>query len=286
MREGLPSLTAAFVAFARGVGTHGDVPDPVARALLPQPVSYFLRALGRRPEVRLALRPALRGATLGLVDHVTLRTAAIDRAVREGVGAGIEQIVVLGAGLDARAWRMRELACTDVFEVDHPSTQQYKRTRVERMRPVARSVRFVSVDFERQRLGRELEQAGHDPSRATFWIWEGVTPYLRRTPVIATLGEIAARSAEASRIAVTYVLPELPVRGTARRVVELGFEVLGEPVIGGIPSGEMASLLEGASFRLLSDTDSASWAREFGTSHTLPALFRAERLAVASHRAG
>jgi methyltransferase (TIGR00027 family) len=105
------------------------------------------------------------------------RTIAIDEAVR---ARPAPQVVILGAGLDARAWRMKELAGVDVFEVDHPASQQDKRDWIGDQVPLAGSLRYVPVDLTRDRLDAALTEAGHQPSAPTTWIWEGVVPYLHR----------------------------------------------------------------------------------------------------------
>ena len=92
--------------------------------------------------------------------------------------AGAPQVVILGAGLDGRAWRMPELRDVTVFEVDHPDSQREKAARAAALLRVAREVRFVPVDFTRDRLDEPLAAAGHDPARPTTWIWEGVVMYL------------------------------------------------------------------------------------------------------------
>src|SRR6266576_3103389 len=92
------------------------------------------------------------------------RTIAIDDAVRKRHSP---QLVILGAGLDGRAWRMTELAGADVFEVDHPASQQDKRERAGDLRPLARSLRYVPVDFTRDRLDVALAAAGHQQSVPT-----------------------------------------------------------------------------------------------------------------------
>ena len=117
------------------------------------------------------------------------RTVAIDDAVR---AATAPQVVILGAGLDGRAWRMPELRDVTVFEVDHPDSQRVKRARVSALEPVARDIRFVPVDFTRDRLDDALAAAGHDATRATTWIWEGVVMYLELSDIDATLSVIAA----------------------------------------------------------------------------------------------
>src|SRR4029450_2904655 len=77
------------------------------------------------------------------------RTVVIDDAIR---AAASPQLVILGAGLDGRAWRMPELARVSVFEVDHPDSQRDKRARVSSLEQCAREVRFVPVDFEHGNL--------------------------------------------------------------------------------------------------------------------------------------
>jgi len=137
---------------------------------------------------------------------VVPRTVAIDDSVRERLTT---QLVILGAGLDARAWRMIELAGVEVFEVDHPASQQDKRTRVGDMQPLARVLRYVPVDLTHDRLDVVLAAAGHRQSVPTTWVWEGVVPYLRKAEVAATVAVLAERSAPGSRLVVNYQTPAL-----------------------------------------------------------------------------
>jgi methyltransferase (TIGR00027 family) len=256
MREGRASFTARAVSAARGIAGV----DPVAIDLVDGPLGWLLRASGHR-----RARAAVNLGTLGLVDHAELRTRAIDAAVREGVARGIGQLVVLGAGLDARAWRMPELAETRVFEVDHPSTQAYKRERIESSAPLARGVTFVAMDFERDELGDVLTRAGHDDAAPTFWLWEGVTPYLNKDAVRATLACIGRRSALGSRVAVTYATPEASPRGPALvRLARVGFRAIGEPLRGLISPEAMRAELEAVGLYVLADTDPHDWAASFG----------------------
>jgi methyltransferase (TIGR00027 family) len=284
MREGKPSLTAAFVAFGRGVGLSNDQRDILARELSPLPFSAALGLLDAR--TRWPARLAARAATLGLADHASLRMAAIDDGVKRAASDGVEQLVLLGAGLDTRAWRMPELGAMTVFEVDHPSTQTYKRPRVEAWRPLSREVRFVSVDFERQALGAALEEAGHDETLPTVWVWEGVTMYLEAPAIDATLGEVDRRTAPRSRLLMTYITPRvLAISSIAENLALTAFEVLGEPLIGLMETAEVARRLLDAAFVPVSDTDSLDWARRHGGNRILPAAFRTERLVEARREA-
>ncbi len=115
--------------------------------------------------------------------------------------------MILGAGLDGRAWRMPELIDGKVFEVDQPATQQDKRDRAAGLSGTPPT--FVPVDFGRDRLGDALAAAGHQPDRATTWIWEGVVPYLTEAQVAATVTALAACSAPNSRLIVNFQTPAI-----------------------------------------------------------------------------
>src|SRR5512146_1879492 len=178
MRPDRPSFTAELIALARALADRRHrargFSDPFAERLLSPEMARALafRSLPLLSPVRLLGR----FANSSLADMVAVRTMVIDEALRSSLAP---QLVLLGAGLDARAWRMDELASTVAFEVDHPAMQPHKQRKVEGLRPAAREVRFVPVDFESQSLGERLAAAGHDASVRTFWIWEGVIPYLR-----------------------------------------------------------------------------------------------------------
>ncbi|MEX1366289.1 MAG: SAM-dependent methyltransferase [Nannocystaceae bacterium] len=282
MREGWPSLTALAVAVGRGIGTSPEQVDLSAADLVPSPLSRTLRWVGG-PRAPWGMRSTLRLATLGMVDHVSLRTAAIDAALRQALATGIEQLVVLGAGLDGRAWRLQSLRETTVFEVDHPATQAGKRRRVAARPSLAAAVHFVAVDFERDSLTEHLEQAGHDAARPSVWIWEGVTPYLEPAAIEASLAAVASRSARSSRLIVSYAVPTLLPPRLARldALTEHGFAALGEPLRGMISTERFAQLLAAHGFSMLEDSGNREWALRHPGSARIARLFSAERLAVA-----
>ncbi|MFI5925039.1 class I SAM-dependent methyltransferase [Micromonospora sp. NPDC051543] len=135
-------------------------------------------------------------------EMIVPRTVAIDDSVRAHPSP---QVVILGAGLDGRAWRMPELAGRTVFEVDQPSSQRDKRERAEELAGTPPT--FVAVDFGRDLLAEALAAAGHRPDEPTTWIWEGVVPYLTTTEVSTTVAALAACSAPTSRLVVNFQLP-------------------------------------------------------------------------------
>lgn len=265
MRTGLPSFTAMVVAGARAVA---DV-DAHAESLVPRPLGPALAAL-RGSRVARAL-------SFGLVDHLELRTRVIDDTIAE---LAAPQLVVLGAGLDSRAYRMSALADTVVFEIDHPATQAFKRARSSRLTRAARDVRFVGVDFERDDLGERLGACEHDATRRTTWIWEGVTPYLTEEAVDATLAVIEARSAQRSALVMTYVTPDLETIPRAiRPFVRPGLRVLGEELRGLVTRERAHALVRAHGFEVGSDEGMAELAHRYGLR--TPRIVIPERVLVA-----
>jgi methyltransferase (TIGR00027 family) len=165
--------------------------DAVASRLLPPVLGGLVRAATALPFGARVAHRVIGAATRGLSYGIPLRTAAIDDAVDHAVKQGTRQLVLLGAGLDARAWRMPGLGEVTVFELDHPDTQGFKREGTRELRPLAREVRFCSIDFERQTIPDALGEHDFAPAAPSVWVWEGVTMYLNEAAIRHTLGRIA-----------------------------------------------------------------------------------------------
>lgn len=271
MREGLPSLTAAAVALFRASaslpGSRIDFAnDRGMRVLAPRSAKRAFDALGGLTARWPRLHDALAAPTAGLLTHVALRTAAIDAAVRAEVSRGLPQLVILGAGLDARAFRMPELAASVVFEVDFPSTQALKKARTAGLTREAREMRFVPMDFERDSLSGALARAGHRADVRTVWIWEGVTMYLEPAALEATLDAIASLGATSSALLMTYGTPELAtilegVLAPTALLVDFAFGFLGEPLRGRMTRETAHARLTAHGLVPHTDTGSPEWAR-------------------------
>ena len=260
MKAERPSRTAHFVAHGRALADAGlshipDFRDPTAR--------IFLSKRGKRSlaKTERAARDEKRHITVEMArvmaDTIGLRTAAIDTAVRDAIAAGATQLVILGAGYDGRAWRMRELDGVKIFEVDHPATQSDKRRHLAELPPANGIVSFVPIDFKHESLDTVLDRAGHDRSSPTCWIWEGVVMYLTRDVMRATLADIARRSAPRSTLIVNY--------HTAHRrfVARLMFRLIGEPQISAWSPEEMAADLGSVGFVVREDSSIADWNNRF-----------------------
>ena len=283
MKEGRPSTTAWWVAALRGLASSTEgaiIADPVAERLIPAPYDRILAFARRHPRFMTALHALADEATRGRSRHLPLRTRAIDDAVIAAVSRGVRQLVLLGAGLDARPWRLEALRDVTVFEVDHPIMQAYKRPRVEALPPRAREVRFVASDFERDDVSAHLAAAGHDATLESVFVWEAVTMYLSREAIDRTLTGVAARCAPASTLLITYFLP-VDRSGLDARVLQALLERVGEPVTTELLPADIARVLFEHGFDVTADEGDPEWSQRYLGR---PQPWTLERLVHASRR--
>jgi methyltransferase (TIGR00027 family) len=156
---------------------------------------------------------------------------AEDQLARFRWGGG-RQYIVLGAGLDTSAYRDPDSSHPLlVWEVDHPSAQAWKRQRLEEAGiAIPAELRFAPVDFERESLDEALSSAGFDGRQPAFFSWLGVTPYLTRDAVMATLKYIAEVTANGGGVVFDYglspsrfnVVQRLVFEAVAARVCAVG----------------------------------------------------------------
>jgi methyltransferase (TIGR00027 family) len=207
---GQHSRTAQYAAFFRALESR----RPVRQRLFDDPLAVAFLDRSLRAAVVAAGLPAVGPALPWLLDRwipgprpsAVVRTRLIDDALRSAVAAGVEQVVILGAGYDTRAYRMPELQPLPVFEVDHPDTQAAKLHVLEcELATWPDQVTFVPVDLDRDQLANALTDAGVRGGLATFTIWEGVASYLTPQAVDATVRWAHSVSGPGSHLMLTYV---------------------------------------------------------------------------------
>ena len=228
VRQGAPSRSALRVASLRAVHQLLDeplvLPDPIALPLLGASTEAALR------EDPFALNDPM---SRGLRGALVARSRFVEGELARCVAAGVQQYVVLGAGLDTFAYRnpYRDEGL-QVFEVDHPGTQRWKRQLLaEASIGLPASLKFVPVDFERDDLGGALQQAGFRADQAACVSWMGVTMYLTADAVLATLRTVAGFAA-GSCLCFDYRVPATmlnPVERAINEVIEQQIAALGEP---------------------------------------------------------
>lgn len=261
MRATFSSLTALLVSGARAIPRDVEHPaaDPLATRMLPWPLGSVIAAVCARTRHDRTLVRLLPTLSVGLVDHISLRTLAIDAECEHAVAEGARQLVVLGAGFDTRAHRLACLQNASVFEVDHPATSAVKATRAAGLALTAKSLRRISIDFEHDDLDAVLAAAGHDSAVPTLWVWEGVTMYLTGAAIDQTLAVIERRSAARSTLAMSYGPPDFapPVYLAFLRLAQ-------EPLRTLLTPAEVASKLDTFGFEVAADHGSADWLARFG----------------------
>jgi methyltransferase (TIGR00027 family) len=171
--------------------------DPIAVALLGTTYAEELR----RTPVR-----TYRPFSIALRAFLVARSRYAEDNLKKAVESGVEQYVLLGAGLDTFAYR-NSYPQLRVFEVDHPATQQWKRELLQRNRiAIPESVTYTPVDFECQSLSAQLGDTGFNQRAPTFFAWLGVVPYLTLEAFRGTLSFISTQP-PGSGVALDYGQP-------------------------------------------------------------------------------
>jgi methyltransferase (TIGR00027 family) len=251
---------------ARAADDHDDVPDNTA----------VRTALWRALHVELDPPPAVLDDRLGLqlvappegwrdrgdmhpVGTAPFRAAIVARArfvedlVAEQAAAGVDQFVLLGAGLDTLAERRPDLgARLTIFEVDQPGTQAWKRRRlVEVGIGVPDWLRLVPIDFEGGASWWDgLRAGGFDPGRPAVVASTGVSMYLTKATTAATLRQLAAL-APGSTFVMTFLLPVELVDEADRPGLEMsarGAAASGTPFVSFFTPGEAVAMAREAGF--------------------------------------
>jgi methyltransferase (TIGR00027 family) len=136
-------------------------------------------------------------------DLVTARTAYIDAYMRESVG-DVEQVVLMGAGYDTRAYGEFRRQGLSFFELDQQATQRLKKKALADAGIDTGDTRFVSVDFQNDDTFERLAAGGYDSSKKTLFLWEGVTLYLGEEDVRRALHDMKNHSASGSVIVADF----------------------------------------------------------------------------------
>jgi methyltransferase (TIGR00027 family) len=257
MRRNQTSMTAIGIAITRGIESEKPKDqrlcyDPYARKFVNGALYNLIRFFDRMGYSEK------KGP--GVIGFLAVRERHIDEFLKTQLQAGVEQVVILGAGLDARAYRFEELKKIRVFEVDHPASQASKTEKVRRvLDQLPAHVTYVPIDFNTQTLEKCLPENGYDESLKTMFIWQGVTQYLTPMAVDSTLAFIAQHSPAGSSVIFDYMYPTL-LDGTVKRGEVANMRsrrwASGEMLVFGIPEGTVTTFLEQRGFTDVKDADS------------------------------
>jgi methyltransferase (TIGR00027 family) len=195
--------TATMVAAARAAASRR--PDPIVSDEFAEPL---VRAAGVELFARLA-SGELEYADIGsswMPDYFGARTRFFDAFFPAASSAGIRQAVIVGSGLDSRAYRLEWASGTVVYEIDQPEVIAFKNVTLGRLGADPKTeVRPVGIDL-RQDWPAALRAAGFDPAEPAAWLAEGLMiGYLPGDAQDRMLEQITALSAPGSRLAADYL---------------------------------------------------------------------------------
>ena len=247
MRKTQASQTAMGTAAVRAIEAEKPADericyDPLARKFISSWFYFQVRLFARISE----------WFTHGGSSFVVWRSRYIDDYLQECRKTGTTQVVILGAGLDSRAYRDGLLAgAVTTFEVDYPATQASKIERVKKLfDKLPENVVYAPIDFNIETLDKLLA-CGFDRSLKSLFIWEGVTMYLEGETIEATLTWVRTNTAPGSSIIFDYQdTSTLTRRHIAYRVLN---RLTGEKRVFGIEKEQMEALLTRKGFIHLVD---------------------------------
>ena len=250
MEEGRPSITAQSAAIHRGAHQLLDVPK-----VLDDPLA--LRIIGAKAESALRSNPGRFQKSRFMRAFIVLRSRYAEDELARAVQRGVRQYVILGAGLDTFAYRNPYPGSRlHVFEVDHPATQSWKRTRLrEADIAIPDTLTFAPVDFEQQTLADGLSRAGFRADEEAFFSLLGVVIYLTKTAVMETFKFVASLPS-GSEIVFDYdILPSAlsQIQRYAREAGARRVAAIGEPWITYFDPSSLASELRGLGFKQVED---------------------------------
>lgn len=255
MRRNQSSLSAAGIALVRAVESERPVEEAICHDILARPFvpPWMYRVFGFFIRIGYA---EWRGP--GVNGFLVARERYIDDVLQSFLDDGLEQLVILGAGYDSRAYRF-DVSETGVFEVDHPATQADKLAKLRTIfRKVPEHVRYVPIDFNTQTLEKRLFDCGYDRSQKTLFIWQGVSMYLSGEAVDATLDFVVNHSGKGSAVVFDYIYRSV-LDGIQKHSEVGGMRryrfMTGEGLTFGIPEGALEAFLKERGFGEVKDVN-------------------------------
>jgi methyltransferase (TIGR00027 family) len=200
-------VTVADTAYSIAIVRADESKLPKEERLFDDPYAHLFAAAGEH-----AREATQRFLELQMMrEGVRLRTRFIDDAVRDGLAAGLKQVVLLGAGFDARGMRMPEIAehGASVFEVDFGYQLDRKREILSAGGvSVPERIAYVPVDFEAPDFDGELTSAleakGFRVGAGAIFVWEGVIGYISMSTIEKTMAFVARTGGRGTRLVFVF----------------------------------------------------------------------------------
>jgi methyltransferase (TIGR00027 family) len=199
--------TATIVAAARAMATRdsrGLINDPFAEHLVRAVgIDLFVRMVDHGLDLP-AVETVSPARVRALIDGVVVRTKYFDDYLAEATDTGVRQVVILAAGLDARAYRLPWPTGTVIYEVDQPRVIEFKTTTLAELGAEPTATRHTVAADLRGDWSAALCATGFDPDRPTAWLAEGLLIYLTGEAQDRLFDNITALSEPGSTVATEY----------------------------------------------------------------------------------
>lgn len=239
-----PDNTAVRTALWRALHVQVDskphiLEDEVGLKLIAPPDGWQ-----ERPDMKFTKR---------LRASIVARARFIEDLIVEQSKKGIDQYVILGAGLDTFAQRRPDIASKlEIYEIDQPNTLEWKEQRlIELGYGVPEYLHFVPVNFETSSWLEELKKAGFDINKPAVIACTGVSLYLTKEAIATTLSQIATFGS-GSKLAMTFYLPIELLDAEDKPMQELGekgAKAAGTPFVSFFSLNEILDLARIAGFK-------------------------------------
>lgn len=168
----------------------------------------------------------------GFANLVPSRTVVFDELIEANLPEAA-QLVVLGAGLDTRAYGSLVQSDVVIYELDQTADQSHKRRHLASAKIDAAHVRFVEVDFADPNWINSLLATDYDPAKKTIFLWEGVTLYLSERAVQETLAAVMQNGAAGS-VVIADIYAERLVRLTKNKTISWSLQLTDEEIVFGL----------------------------------------------------
>lgn len=278
MKENQASFTSMVVAYMRAYHSIHDtnkifddflayelIPEE-KRALIEQYLSWWNEQLNDTENAKLRSDSTTTSSFLMQVNNIIneqkwaaqlfSRARYAEDALKKTIKQGVKQYVILGAGLDTFAFRKPEMMKhLEVFEVDHPATQEFKLHRLAELEwEHPAKLHFIPIDFTKESLVTALtSSSSYDPKVKTFFNWLGVTYFLTRDEVFTTLRSITEIAPADSTIVFDYFDNNtfIPEKSSPQMQKSLEYlRKIGEPMITGFDPSTLGEELASLGFSL------------------------------------
>lgn len=263
MKKGEASLTSLISAFGRAYHSQFDTPkifdDDMAKDLISeeefndikenmvQGIQFFNKEIAEK--FKDNSEEILKWITQVQLSPTPLaRAAYCEEVLRHEVRLGVQQYVILGAGLDTFCFRHPELENTlEIFEIDDPATQEFKKKRLNEVHlKLPSNLHFVPMDFTHKFSDQPLMDEGFD-NKKTFFSLLGVSYYLTKKELSSLIDHLFAKVPTGSSIVFDYaderLFEEKGISGRVENMVKMA-AASGEPMKSCFTYSEIENMLE------------------------------------------